>query len=128
MAGAAAAQPTRAPLDGSIVIAGVEVGCTGIGQTKNDPKWLAYPVRLEFADPSHAYLANERVILIAPGGERLFEVACEGPWILMKLPPGRPYKVIAEVPGAPPQTAVIRAPAHGQQRVVLTFATDNSPP
>lgn len=120
----ALAQPVQAPLDGSVDIAGVTVGCTGVGQTKNDPKWLEYPIRLEFADPGHAYLANERVTLAAPNGSNLFEVACEGPWILLKLPPGQPYKVRAEVPGAPPQTVVVRARAQGQQRIVLTFQVD----
>ena len=122
--GPALAQPVSVPLDQTATINGVDVGCTGIGQTKNDPKWLAYPVRLEFADPKHDYLANERVKLMSPSGAPVLDVACEGPWLLMKLPAGRPYKVTADVPGAPPQTQIVRAPAHGQQRFVITFAVD----
>jgi hypothetical protein len=120
----ALAQPVRVPLDQQVTINGVDVGCTGIGQSKDDPKWLAYPVRLEFADPKQDYLANERVTLASGAGAPLLDVACEGPWVLMKLPPGRPYKVTADVPGAPPQTATVRAPVHGQKRFVMTFAVD----
>jgi hypothetical protein len=120
----ALAQPVRVPLDGETTINGVGVACTGIGQSKNDPKWLAYPVRLEFADPKQHYLANERVNLASSAGAPILDMACEGPWILLKLPPGRPYKVTADVPGAPPQTASVRAPAHGQQRFVMTFPVD----
>jgi hypothetical protein len=117
------ARPTHVPLDGERVIGGVAVACTGIGQTKNDPKWLAYPVRVEFADPTRAYLAGENLTLFGPDGAAILEVSCEGPWVLLKLPPGRPYKVsaVAAGEGPTPQSAIVKAPAHGQARFVLTF-------
>ena len=33
------------PIDRPTTVGGVEVACTGIGQTRTDPKWPAYPVR-----------------------------------------------------------------------------------
>jgi hypothetical protein len=120
---AAVAQPVRVPLDHETVIGGVPVACTGIGQTRNDPKWLAYPVRVEFADTAHGYLAGEVLDLSDAAGQPVLQVACEGPWILLKLPPGVSYKVSARVAGGhvPPQTATIKAPSQGQARFVLTF-------
>jgi hypothetical protein len=122
VATAAAAQPVRVALDQETVIGGVGVACTGIGQTKNDPKWLAYGVRVEFADASSNYLAGEDLTLSGSGGE-ILSISCEGPWVLLKLPAGQAYQVQARVTqgGVQPRTATVKAPSHGQTRVVLTF-------
>ena len=119
----AAAQPTRVPLDHERVVGGVGVACTGIGQTKNDPKWLAYNVRVEFADAQHNYLAGETATLLNNHGQELLEVSCEGPWVLLKLQPGMPYLVEGQVTpnGEAPTSSTVSPPSHGQTRVVLTF-------
>jgi hypothetical protein len=123
VAGAAGADPTRIPLDQSITVGGIDVACTGIGQTKSDPKWQAYPVRVEFADPHQAYLANETLSLADAKGHELLQVSCEGPWVLLKLPVGKSFKVTASLADQPaaPRTASVRAPAHGQARFVIVF-------
>jgi hypothetical protein len=123
VAAAAAAQTVRVPLDHEKVVGGVGVACTGIGQTKNDPKWLAYDVRVEFADALHNYLAGEVVTLRDSRGAELLTVACEGPWVLLKLPAGQSYGVEGQVtqPGVAPVTSAVSPPSHGQTRVVLTF-------
>ncbi len=123
LASPAFADPVRVPLDQETTVGDVGVGCTGIGQTKDDPKWAAYPVKLEFADAQHALLANETVRVSGPKGAVLAEVSCEGPWLLLKLPPGKRYSVEARLAEqtAAPQTATVRAPAHGQATFVLTF-------
>jgi hypothetical protein len=115
--------PVRVPLDGETTLGGVDVACTGIGQTKDQPKWLAYPVRVEFADAQRAYLAGEIVTVTSPGGEDLLTVSCEGPWVLLKLPKGQAYKVQAQLTedGVAPRGTVVKAPAHGQARFVITF-------
>ena len=124
LAGSAAAEAQRVPLDGEAVIGGVGVACTGVGQVKNDPRWSAYPVRLEFADAKSNYLAGEAVTLSDPKGASILEVSCEGPWVLLKLPPGRPYRVearLTDTPATQPRSAIVKAPAHGQARLVLVF-------
>ncbi len=122
-AGAAAADPVNIPLDQSTTIGGVDVACTGIGQTKDDPKWQAYPVRVEFADSHQAYLANETLTLYGPKNAEILQVSCEGPWVLLKLPVGKPYKVSVQLheEGTAPRSATVKAPKHGQARFVLTF-------
>ena len=119
----ASADPTRVPLDQETSVGGVGVACTGIGQTKNDPKWLAYPARVEFAGPGGEYLANETLTVSDAKGGEVLAVSCEGPWILLKLPPGKTFKVDGQVEGAPAVTvsAKVRAPSHGQARFVLRF-------
>jgi hypothetical protein len=122
-AGAVGAQPTHLALDHEAKIAGVDVACTGIGQTKDDPRWLAYPVRVEFAGAGGEYLANETLTLFDAKGAQRLAVSCEGPWILLKLPPGKAYKVDGKVghTGEVTVSAPVKAPSHGQARVVLTF-------
>jgi hypothetical protein len=128
-AATAIAQPTRVALDHEATIAGVGVACTGIGQTKNDPKWLAYPVRVEFAGAGGDYLANETLMLSDAKGAQLLAVSCEGPWILLKLAPGRSYKVDGQVGRTAEVTvsATVKAPSHGQAVVVLNFPMRGDP-
>jgi hypothetical protein len=125
LAGAAAADaPTRVPLDAETTLGGIDVACTGIGQTKNDPKWLEYPVRVEFADAQRAYLAGEVVTVSkTKDSDPLFSLTCEGPWVLLKLAPGSTYQVEAKLTerDTAPRSAVVKAPAHGQARFVITF-------
>jgi hypothetical protein len=121
-AGVAQAQPTPVPLDDTVNVGGVDVACTGIGQTKNDPKWLAFPVRVEFARANGDYLANETLTVSQGGGAPMLTVACEGPWVLLKLPAGE-YRLEgrSSEPGTQPVVQTARAPAQGQARVVMTF-------
>ena len=120
---AALADPVRVPLDQETTVGGVGVGCTGIGQTKNDPKWRGYPVKLEFADAQRALLANEVVTVSNESGAPMLEVVCEGPWVLLKLPAGRSYRVEARLTqsSAGVRSASVKAPAHGQATFLLTF-------
>jgi hypothetical protein len=121
---AASAEAVKVPLDQETAVGGVSVACTGIGQTKNDPKWQAYSVRLEFAKPNGDYLAGEVVRLLDRKGAEVLDIACEGPCVLLKLPPGKPFKVEAAVSevSSTRKTATIKAPSHGQARFVFTFA------
>ena len=125
----ATAQPVRIPLDHETTIAGVGVACTGIGQTKDDPKWQAYPVRVEFAGPGGEYLANETLMLSDAKGAQILAVSCEGPWILLKLPVGKPYRIDGQVGRTAEVTvsAAVRAPSHGQATYVLNFAARGGP-
>ena len=120
--GGAQADPVAVPLDGQTVLNGVAVGCTGIGQTKLDPKWQSYPVRIEFADAQSAYLADVVATISGADGRPMLEAGCAGPWLLFKLPPGH-YRVEGRLTGsdARPQTAGFAAPSKGQTRIVLHF-------
>jgi hypothetical protein len=120
----AVAQPasTHIALDTETIVDGVGVGCTGIGQTKFDPRWSAYSVRIEFSDAQNAYLADEVATVWDAQGRAIASVGCEGPWILFKLPAGA-YRVEGRLTDqtAQPRTASFNAPARGQLRVILKF-------
>jgi len=119
---AASAEPVKAPLDGETSVGGVPVACTGIGETKLDPRWAGYAVRVEFSGPKNEYLANVAITLWDARRHELFSVSCEGPWILLNPAPGG-YRIEGRLLDTPakPRTASFRPPAKGQMRLVLQF-------
>lgn len=99
---------------------GTEVVCTGTdSDSRHDPRWASYPLRMEFAGVGGQFLGEERVTVSGNGLN--VSVHCKGPWVLMKVPAGH-YSIHAEVAdgGAKNGSAVV--PSHGQARVVMTFA------
>jgi hypothetical protein len=110
------------PLDRATTVEGVEAGCTGIGQTKDDPHWRTFSVRIEFADAESHYLGGGRVTVSKKSGQQLLSVRCDAPWILLNLPKGD-YVVEGQPVGthAKPRTTSFHAPARGQMRLVLQF-------
>jgi hypothetical protein len=114
--------PTPIPLDTEQTIGGMGFACTGIGQEKDDPRWTAYPVRLEFSNPAGDLLANAAVTLSTASGQTIATVKCEGPWILLRPAPGA-YKADAWMPGTGlhHHTATFSAPAGGHEVVDIRF-------
>jgi hypothetical protein len=114
--------PVTIPLDGEQVVGDVSVGCTGVGQEKDNPRWKAYPIRVEAANPGGDLLANMAVSLSGKDGAVLATVKCEGPWIMLRPSPGT-YRLEGWLPrqGLAHQIASITAPASGQKIVTLVF-------
>src|SRR5258708_11853804 len=112
--------PTSTPLDTEQVIGGVAIACTGIGQEKHDPRWLAYPIQVEFARPGGAYLADEALSVADHAGRTLASVGCEGPWILLRPQARGNYTFKGWGPGAAlgPRSGALHIPAKGRSRIV----------
>lgn len=110
------------PMDAPIVVGGVETVCTGIGDGKNDPRWKAYPVRVEFSNAAAQYLAGAHVKLSDAAGAVVAEFDCSGAWVLLKLPRGV-FSISATMNGqaSAMKSAKLEPPATGQKRVVLEF-------
>lgn len=120
VASAVAAQASTLPADTPTEVGGFELACTGVGdEARDDPRWPEFPVRIEFANRDAQYLSDISVIVSDDKGNALFEVNCESPWLLAKLPPGK-YRVAGMFEGIT-KTANFAAPASGQKRVVITF-------
>lgn len=125
LAGAAAAAetPVVAPVDQPVQINGVDVACTGYGRAmREDPRWQAYGVRIEFSNARNEYLAGAVVTVRGAAGRVVLSASCDAPWLLMKLPAGA-YRVEARLSGADakPRSAAFRPPKTGQSRLVLQF-------
>jgi hypothetical protein len=117
----AAAQETAPPLpfDSPVSMRDMEAVCTGIGaDARNDPRWAAYPLRVELVGRAGEYL-GEALVTLSKGSEAIIGVRCGGPWLLLKVPPGS-YDVKAEVEGRSMNSRATVGTT-GQARVVLRF-------
>ena len=112
----------RVPLDGEQVVGDVSVGCTGIGQEKDNPRWKAYPIRVEAANPGGDLLANMALSLSGKDGAEVARVSCAGPRIMLRPAPGT-YKLEGWLPraGLQHQITSVSPPASGQKIVTLVF-------
>ena len=98
---------------------GTEVVCTGIdSDSRHDPRWPSYPLKLEFAGAAASILGEEHVMVSGNGVN--VNVRCKGPWVLMQVPAGT-YAVHAELRNGTIKEVTARVTGHGQSRVVVTF-------
>lgn len=114
--------PVALPVDAPTVVNGIEVACTGVGQTRDEPRWQAYGVRIEFSNALNEYLTGGAIVVRDAAGRELVNVSCDAPWILLRLPNGA-YRVEGRLldSAAKPRSAPFTPPAGGQMRVVLQF-------
>jgi len=115
------APPPPVQMDTPITVNGVDTACTGIADSKDDPRWKTYPVRIEFSNGGAQYLAGAHVSL-AKGSNVLAAFDCQATWVLFRLPPGN-YTVTGTILGssAKPRMAKFSPPRGGQKRIVLRF-------
>src|SRR5579871_1358129 len=105
------------PTDEAVEIAGVETVCTGVSlAARQDPRWDAFSLKIEFAGPGGQYVGGEEVS-VRKAGTDILTVTCSGPWLLFKLPPGR-YDVTATLAGQSATSAAF-VPNQGQGRIIL---------
>ena len=119
---AAPGGPAALPLDAPTVVNGVDMACTGIGQTRLEARWQGYSVRVEYSNARDEYLTGGAIVVRDAAGRELVNVSCDAPWILLRLPKGA-YRVEGRLleSAAKPRSAPFTAPASGQLRVVLQF-------
>lgn len=121
LAGTTAALADPAPMDTPVQMGGLETVCTGVGETKDDPKWLAYPIRIEFSNGGAQYLSGATV-RISRGAETVGSLDCPGAWVLLKGAPGD-YRVDVTIDNSSAKAvnASFRMGSGGQKRIVLRF-------
>src|SRR5215831_399461 len=60
-------------------IDGIPTVCTGVGSSKDDPRWKDYPVKIVLATTGGADLANAHVSL-SKDGKEVAGLDCDAPW------------------------------------------------
>jgi hypothetical protein len=100
---------------------GLETVCTGVGSGKDDPRWLGYPIRIEFSNGGAQNISGAHVVLTNASGT-VADLDCAGPWVLLKGKPGN-YHVSATIDGSgsKPATASFMLGTGGPKRVILRF-------
>lgn len=101
---------------------GIKYACAGVGKdSRADPRWAAYPLKLMFAAARGDYLADLDVtIRDATGAEVIRLEGCLAPWLLVDLKPGR-YDVTAVARDSYSRSATVAVQAGRQAMVVLRY-------
>jgi hypothetical protein len=74
---------------------GITYACAGVGDdSQNDPRWASYPAKLVFAGGNGDYLSDIAVSIETAKGDPVFETVCDGPFLLVNLPPDK-YRIAA---------------------------------
>jgi hypothetical protein len=117
--GAQAQAENGLPLDTPQQVKGIETVCTGVGlEAREDPRWVAYSLKIEIAGKGGQYLGDVHVT-VAKGSADGLSLDCGGPWLLFKLSAGR-YQITATTEGIS-ATSAAYVPATGQGRIILRF-------
>lgn len=107
----ALAEDVRLAPDTPTLIAGVESVCTGVSlDTRQDPRWSGYSLKVGIAGPGGQYLGDARLV-VRQSRKDLLSLTCDGPWILFRLPAGQ-YEVEAQL-GQQTATSAAFVPASG---------------
>ena len=102
-----------------MTVAGVETVCTGVGiEARQDPRWRAFPLVIEFVGKGGQYLGDETVTVTGKGHN--VSVHCTGPLIAMKLPAGT-YHIAADVAEGGHKEMNATVPAKGQAHAIFRF-------
>jgi len=97
--------------DQPVTIDGIETVCSGTSlANRDDPQWRAYNLRVEFVGKGGQYLGDEQIRVT--GNEFDVSVACQGPWMSMKLPSGTRH-IAADVAAAGHMEMNVQVPAGG---------------
>jgi hypothetical protein len=92
---------------------GIKYACTGVGESKEDPRWEGYPLKLMFTGRGTAYVTYLEVEIQDPTGKQVFKADCDSPWLLVNLNPGN-YQVTAKAHKKFTQEAKVSI-QHGKQ-------------
>jgi hypothetical protein len=76
---------------------GVSYMCSGIGESKDDPRTTKFPLKIVFATNSSALYSDVTVKITNESGKSVFDLFCDGAWLLVDLPSGK-YSVTATDP------------------------------
>ena len=68
---------------------GVSYLCSGIGESKDDARVARFPLKIVFATVSSALYSDVDVRVTKEGGSKVFDVFCDGAWLLVQLDPGK---------------------------------------
>lgn len=101
---------------------GVPFACTGVAETKQNPRWQHFPLRLVYAAGRRgALLSDVRAHIRDARGRTVLRVHCQSsPWLVARLSPGR-YSVTATSSTGITRRAAFQVPASGQKRVIVRF-------
>ena len=98
---------------------GLQYVCTGIAESKFDPQWEAFPLKLVVATVEGDYLGDFTATIADSGGSAVFDAHCLSPWMLVNLPAGN-YTATVTTRGTYQKTVNVEV-GSGQNEVTVHF-------
>ena len=99
---------------------GIEYAITGVGETKHDPHWKDFPLKLVMSKQKEGRRLvpyyGISVKIYTPDKKKLLDLKDVGPWLLVKLPPGD-YYIYSEDKRGINRNMTIRIPNKKNQMV-----------
>jgi hypothetical protein len=104
---------------------GIPYACTGIGESKDDPRWAGFALKLAYAvQPDGALLSDVTARIRDAAGRLVLDVHCpDSPWLMAQLPPGN-YSVTAVALGKYVRHARFSIGGGRQRYVVIRFPAE----
>ncbi len=99
---------------------GTHYACTGVGESKEDPRWANYSTKLMFTTGGRAYVSFVQVKVEDAQGKVVLEVDCDAPWVVAQLPPGS-YSIKATAERKYPKSAKIQVGGGKQAELAIRF-------
>lgn len=98
---------------------GHQYACTGVAESKFDPRWEAFPLKFVVATVEGDYLGDFAVTIADGSGATVMSARCLSPWMLVDLPAGNyTAKVVAR--GTFEKTVNVEV-GSGQNEVTVHF-------
>jgi hypothetical protein len=118
---AQADDPSAAPPNDTVQTSasGLNYACTGIGESKFDPQWEAFPLKLVVATVEGDYLGDFTATITDSAGATVFDAHCLAPWMLVDLPAGS-YTATLTTRGTFRKTVDVEV-GSGQNEVTVHF-------
>lgn len=98
---------------------GLRYACTGIAESKFDPQWEAFPLKLVVATVEGGYLGDFTATIADGSGATVFDAHCLAPWMLVDLPAGN-YTATLTARGTYEKTIDVEV-GSGQNEVTVHF-------
>jgi hypothetical protein len=98
---------------------GLQYVCTGIGESKFDPQWETFPLKLVVATVEGGYLADFTATIADGSGAPVFDAHCLAPWMLVNLPAGN-YTATLTARGIHEKTVDVEI-GSGQNEITVHF-------
>ncbi len=99
---------------------GIEYAITGVAETKQDPRWRTFPLKLEFATMKGELYSDVHVRIYTPSQKLVFDVKVDAPWLLVRLKPGTYYVYVTDTAGRK-KSVTADVPASGQIEYTLKW-------
>lgn len=74
--------------DEELLYKDIKYACTGVAESKEDPRWAQYPLKLMFTTGGRAYISYVEVKIVDENQKLVFEANCDAPWLVVGLKPG----------------------------------------